>query len=67
MLDYLQQLVSTMLVLPFGVDVSERSVNMILNGQNPTGDPDVNDIVPKAELVDGTLPPPHLRLCRTVT
>ena len=31
----------------WGVDVSERSVNMILNGQNPTGDPDVNDIVPK--------------------
>ncbi len=31
----------------WGVDVSERTVNMVLNGQNPTGDPDVNDIVPK--------------------
>ena len=31
----------------WGVDVSERSVEMILRGENPTGDPDVDDIVPK--------------------
>ena len=31
----------------WGVDVSERSVEMILRGENPTGDPDVDDIVPQ--------------------
>ncbi|MBM54391.1 MAG: nucleotide sugar dehydrogenase [Euryarchaeota archaeon] len=31
----------------WGVDVSERSVKMILRGENPTGDPDVDDIVPQ--------------------
>ena len=31
----------------WGVDVSQRSVDMILRGENPTGDPDVDDIVPK--------------------
>lgn len=31
----------------WGVDVSERSVEMILRGKNPTGDPDVDDIVPQ--------------------
>jgi nucleotide sugar dehydrogenase len=31
----------------WGVDVSERSVDMILRGENPTGDPDVDDIVPQ--------------------
>ena len=30
----------------WGVDVSQRTVDMVLAGQNPTGDPDVNDIVP---------------------
>ena len=30
----------------WGVDVSTRTVDMILNGENPTGDPDVDDIVP---------------------
>ena len=30
----------------WGVDVSERSVEMILRGENPTGDPDVDDIIP---------------------
>ncbi len=30
----------------WGVDVSERTVNMVKAGQNPTGDPDVDDIVP---------------------
>ena len=29
----------------WGVDVSERSVEMILRSENPTGDPDVDDIV----------------------
>ena len=31
----------------WGVDVSQRSVDMILRGENPTGDPDVDDIVPQ--------------------
>lgn len=31
----------------WGVDVSQRSVDTILRGENPTGDPDVDDIVPK--------------------
>ena len=30
----------------WGVDISERTVDMILRGENPTGDPDVNDIIP---------------------
>ena len=30
----------------WGVDVSQRTVDMVLRGENPTGDPDVNDIVP---------------------
>ncbi|MGB1955543.1 MAG: NAD(P)-binding domain-containing protein, partial [Candidatus Poseidoniaceae archaeon] len=31
----------------WGVDVSQRTVEMVLRGENPTGDPDVDDIVPK--------------------
>ena len=31
----------------WGVDVSKRSVEMVLQGKNPTGDPDVDDIVPQ--------------------
>jgi len=31
----------------WGVDVSERTVNLVKEGKNPTGDPDVDDIVPK--------------------
>jgi UDP-N-acetyl-D-galactosamine dehydrogenase len=31
----------------WGVDVSQRSVEMILRGENPTGDPDVDDIIPE--------------------
>jgi nucleotide sugar dehydrogenase len=31
----------------WGVDVSQRTVDMVLKGENPTGDPDVDDIVPK--------------------
>ena len=31
----------------WGVDVSKRTVDMVLKGDNPTGDPDVDDIVPK--------------------
>ena len=30
----------------WGVDISQRSVDMIRRGENPTGDPDVNDIIP---------------------
>ena len=30
----------------WGVDVSQRTVDMILQGENPTGDPDVDDIIP---------------------
>jgi len=30
----------------WGVDISERTLRMIRNGENPTGDPDVNDIIP---------------------
>ena len=30
----------------WGVDVSQRTVDMVRAGENPTGDPDVNDIVP---------------------
>ena len=31
----------------WGVDVSQRTVDMIKAGKNPTGDPDVDDIVPQ--------------------
>ena len=34
----------------WGVDVSERSVEMILRGENPTGDPDVDHIIPQPGL-----------------
>ena len=30
----------------WGVDVSQSTVDMVLQGKNPTGDPDVDDIVP---------------------
>ena len=30
----------------WGVDVSKNSVDMILRGENPTGDPGLNDIIP---------------------
>ncbi len=30
----------------WGVDISEHTVNTILNGENPTGDPDLNGIIP---------------------
>ena len=30
----------------WGVDISERTVRMVLNGENPTGDPDVDEIIP---------------------
>ena len=30
----------------WGVDISERTVRMVLAGENPTGDPDVDDIIP---------------------
>ena len=30
----------------WGVDVAQRTVDMVLAGKNPTGDPDVDDIVP---------------------
>ena len=30
----------------WGVDISERTVAMVREGRNPTGDPDVNDLVP---------------------
>ena len=32
----------------WGVDVSERTVETILQGENPTGDPELDDIVPSA-------------------
>jgi nucleotide sugar dehydrogenase len=32
----------------WGVDVSQRTVDMVRQGKNPTGDPDVDDIVPAA-------------------
>jgi nucleotide sugar dehydrogenase len=31
----------------WGVDVSQRTVELVNAGQNPTGDPDVNDIIPQ--------------------
>ena len=31
----------------WGVDVSKHTVDMVLQGKNPTGDPDVDDIVPQ--------------------
>ena len=31
----------------WGVDVSQRTVDMVKAGENPTGDPDVDDIVPE--------------------
>ncbi len=30
----------------WGVDISQRTVDMVRRGENPTGDPDVNDIIP---------------------
>jgi len=30
----------------WGVDVSQRTVDMVRQGKNPTGDPDVDDIIP---------------------
>lgn len=30
----------------WGVDISQRTVDMVLTGENPTGDPDVDDIIP---------------------
>ena len=30
----------------WGVDISQRTIDTILRGENPTGDPDVNDIIP---------------------
>ena len=30
----------------WGVDISERTVSMVKRGENPTGDPDVTDIIP---------------------
>ncbi|MDE0954635.1 MAG: hypothetical protein OR994_08150, partial [Candidatus Poseidoniales archaeon] len=30
----------------WGVDVSQRTVDMVNAGKNPTGDPDVDDIIP---------------------
>ena len=30
----------------WGVDISERTVRMVLNGENPTGDPDIDEIIP---------------------
>ena len=31
----------------WGVDISQRTVDMVKRGENPTGDPDVDDIVPQ--------------------
>jgi nucleotide sugar dehydrogenase len=31
----------------WGVDISQRTVDLVLAGKNPTGDPDVDDIIPK--------------------
>ena len=30
----------------WGVDISQRTVDMVMAGKNPTGDPDVDDIIP---------------------
>ena len=30
----------------WGVDISQRTVDMVKQGENPTGDPDVDDIIP---------------------
>ena len=30
----------------WGVDISQRTVDMVKRGENPTGDPDVDDIIP---------------------
>ncbi len=40
----------------WGVDVSQRTVDMVKAGKNPTGDPDVDDIVPHRGPNDGTSP-----------
>ncbi len=31
----------------WGVDISQKTVDLIKSGKNPTGDPDVDDIIPK--------------------
>ena len=33
----------------WGVDISERTVSMVKRGENPTGDPDVDDIIPGSD------------------
>ena len=35
----------------WGVDISERTVSMVKRGENPTGDPDVDDIIPGSDAV----------------
>ena len=41
----------------WGVDISQHTVDTVLKGENPTGDPDINDIVPKPVLSVGISPP----------
>ena len=41
----------------WGVDISTRTVNLIKEGKNPTGDPDVDEIIPSCEKRGGILPP----------
>jgi len=31
----------------WGVDISQRTIDLVLQGKNPTGDPDVDDIIPQ--------------------
>ena len=47
----------------WGVDVSQRTVDMVLQGKNPTGDTDVDDIVPEPEQKDGISPLLQQRQC----
>ena len=51
-------------VLRCVVDISERTVNMVRAGQNPTGDPDVDGYRTRSRRPGGTSPRPPQRPCR---
>ena len=51
----------------WGVDVSQRTVDMVMAGKNPTGDPDVDDIVPQPGTERWHITTTRPRLLRTAT
>ena len=51
----------------WGVDVSQRTVDMVNAGENPTGDPDVDDIVPQPGTERWHITTSRQRLLRNAT